>query len=73
MKLKILMALTVLALAGCKSPPNEYTNSEGAPSSGYDEEMGEGRSPVILSNNIPNYPQGPYYLWKYKGITPTTP
>lgn len=75
MKLKyfyLTLTLLALGLAGCKSP-NQYSSAEGAPSSGYDEEMGQGRSPIIQSNQVPNYPQGPYYLWKYKGITPTTP
>lgn len=72
MKFTILLMLIALGVAGCKSA-NHYNANAGAPSSGYDEEMGAGRSPIIQSNSVPSYPQGPYYLWKYKGITPTTP
>jgi hypothetical protein len=63
------MALMVIGVAGC-STSNQNT---GAPPANYDVEMGEGRAPLVESNAAPEYPEGSYYLWKNRGITPTTP
>jgi hypothetical protein len=68
-----LMALALMAIgvAGCRST-NTYESSGGL-GTNYDVEMGEGRAPLVESNATPTYPEGQYFLWKNKGITPTTP
>ena len=69
MKTTILLAVIAISVAGC-STSNEPA---GAPSNSYGTEMGQGREPLVQSNAAPDYPEGSYFLWKNKGITPTTP
>lgn len=70
MKIAILMGLMALGVAGCGT--NTYQSSGGT-GTNYDVEMGQGRSSVVGSNASPKFPEGQYYLWQNKGITPTTP
>ncbi|HZV35435.1 MAG TPA: hypothetical protein VFB72_12755 [Verrucomicrobiae bacterium] len=69
MKTAILLAVLAMTVAGC-STSNEPA---GAPPNNYDTDIGQGRGAIVQTNGAPTYPEGSYYLWKNRGITPTTP
>jgi hypothetical protein len=69
-----LAALVTVGVVGCSSNTSNTSNEyKGTAPGDYGVITGQGSNQLMNKTNTPNYPPGQWYLWRYKGITPTTP